>query len=73
MESRLTVINLDKLELGMRAKDFTLAIFKEVVPHLPANEKWNLTQQLKRASQSIPANNAEAQSHMALARKKQGA
>ena len=55
----MTVMNLDKLEVWMRAKDFALIIYKEVVPHLPADEKWNLTQQLKRAAQSIPANIAE--------------
>ena len=55
----MTVINLDKLEVWVRAKDFALVIYKEVVPHLPADEKWNLTQQLKRAAQSIPANIAE--------------
>jgi len=55
----MTVMNLDKLEVWVRAKDFALAIYKEVIPHLPADEKWNLTQQLKRASQSIPANIAE--------------
>ncbi len=53
------IMNLDKLEVWMRAKDFALAVYKEVVPHLPADEKWNLTQQLKRAAQSIPANIAE--------------
>lgn len=55
----MTVMNLDKLEVWTRAKDFALAVYKEVVPHLPADEKWNLTQQLKRAAQSIPANIAE--------------
>ena len=55
----MTVMNLDKLEVWVRAKDFALAIYKEVVPHLPADEKWNLTQQLKRAAQIIPANIAE--------------
>ena len=55
----MTVMNLDKLEVWVRAKDFALAIYKEVVPHLPSDEKWNLTQQLKRAAQSIPANIAE--------------
>ncbi len=55
----MTVMNLDKLEVWVRAKDFALAIYKEVVPCLPADEKWNLTQQLKRAAQSIPANIAE--------------
>ncbi len=59
MEGRLTVMNLDKLEVWVRAIDFALVIYKEVVPHLPADEKWNLNQQLKRAAQSIPANIAE--------------
>ncbi len=55
----MTVMNLDKLEVWVRAKDFALVIYKEVVPCLPVDEKWNLTQQLKRAAQSIPANIAE--------------
>jgi four helix bundle protein len=55
----MMIMNLDKLEVWMRAKDFALAVYKEVVPHLPADEKWNLTQQLKRAAQSVPANIAE--------------
>lgn len=55
----MTVMNLDKLEVWVRAKDFALAVYKEVVPHLPNDEKWNLAQQLKRAAQSIPANLAE--------------
>ena len=56
---RMTVMNLDKLEVWARAKDFALAVYKDVVPHLPSDENWNLTQQLKRAAQSIPANIAE--------------
>ena len=55
----MTVMNLDKLDVWVRAKDFALAVYKEVIPHLPADEKWNLTSQLKRAAQSIPANIAE--------------
>jgi four helix bundle protein len=55
----MTVMNLDKLEVWVRAKDFALAVYKDVVPHLPADEKWNLAQQLKRAAQSVPANIAE--------------
>ncbi|KXK11563.1 MAG: 30S ribosomal protein S23 [Chloroflexi bacterium OLB14] len=55
----MTVMNLDQLGIWSRAKDFALIIYKEVVPHLPADEKWNLAQQLKRAAQSIPANIAE--------------
>ncbi len=55
----MTVMNLDKLDVWVRAKDFALAVYKEAVPRLPADEKWNLTSQLKRAAQSIPANIAE--------------
>jgi four helix bundle protein len=55
----MTVMNLDKLEVWARASDFALAVYKEVVPCLPADEKWNLISQLKRAAQSIPANIAE--------------
>jgi len=55
----MTVMNLDKLEAWVRAKDFAPVIYKEVVPHRPFDEKWNLIQQLKRAAQSIPANIAE--------------
>jgi len=55
----MSVMNLDKLEVWVRAKDFALAVYKDVAPHLPSDQKWNLTQQLKRAAQSIPANIAE--------------
>ena len=59
MVGEMTVMNLDKLEVWVRAKDFAVVIYKEVIPCLPADEKWNLNQQLKRAAQSIPANIAE--------------
>ena len=55
----MSVMNLDKLEVWVRAKDFAVALYKGVVPYLLPEEKWNLTQQLKRAGQSIPANIAE--------------
>jgi four helix bundle protein len=55
----MTVMNFDKLEVWTSAKDFALAVYKEVIPYLPADEKWNLNSQLKRAAQSIPANIAE--------------
>jgi four helix bundle protein len=55
----MTVMNLDQLEVWSRAKDFALVVYKDVVPRLPAEEKWNLAQQLKRAASSISANIAE--------------
>ena len=55
----MTVMNLDKLDVWVRAKEFAVAVYKEVAPRLPAEEKWNLTSQIKRAAQSIPANIAE--------------
>jgi four helix bundle protein len=35
------------------ARDFSLRIYREVLPLLPSEEKWNLNQQLRRASSSI--------------------
>ncbi len=32
----MTVMNLDQLEVWVKAKDFALVIYKEVIPHLPA-------------------------------------
>jgi len=55
----MTVMNLDKLDVWVRAKDFAIAIYNEVVPALPASEKYNLIDQLKRAASSVPANIAE--------------
>ena len=43
----------------MRAKDFALKVYKQVLPLLPTEEKWNLNQQLRRSSLSISANIAE--------------
>lgn len=55
----MIVMNLDKLEVWVRAKDFAVVIYKDALPCLPASEKYNLADQLKRAASSIPANIAE--------------
>ncbi len=55
----MTVMNLDKFDLWVGAKDFAVAIYKEALPHLPITEKFNLADQLRRAASSIPANIAE--------------
>jgi len=55
----MTVMNLDQLEVWKLARDFAVLIYKRIVPLLPASEKYNLTDQLKRAASSVPANIAE--------------
>ena len=50
---------LETLEAWKRAKDFTVKVCKEILPLLPAEEKWSLSQQIRRAVQSVPANIAE--------------
>lgn len=55
----MTVAGLKRLKVWLKAKDFALNIYKEVLPLLPAEEKWNLNSQLRRSSLSISANIAE--------------
>jgi four helix bundle protein len=42
-----------------KAKDFAIAVYRQVLPLLPVEEKWAANQQLRRSAQSIPANIAE--------------
>lgn len=55
----MAVMNLDQLEVWKRARNFAVLVYKQVIPLLPASEKYNLSDQLKRAATSIPANIAE--------------
>jgi four helix bundle protein len=55
----MSVSGLEKLDVWRKARDFAVRIHKEVLPLLPIEEKWALNQQLRRSSQSIPANIAE--------------
>jgi four helix bundle protein len=50
---------LETLEAWKKARELALLVYREVLPKLPAEEKWNLNQQIRRAAQSIPANIAE--------------
>ena len=50
---------LENLEAWRRAKDFAVKVCKEVLPLLPVEEKWSLSQQVRRSAQSVPANIAE--------------
>jgi four helix bundle protein len=56
---RMDVNGLEKLETWKKAKEFALRVYREVLPLLPAEEKWGLGAQLRRAATSIPANIAE--------------
>jgi len=55
----MSIKSLETLEAWKKAKEFALRIYREALPLLPPEEKWNLNQQLRRSSLSIPANIAE--------------
>ena len=55
----MSVSGLEKLDVWCKARDFAVRVHKEILPLLPAEEKYALSQQLRRSSQSIPANIAE--------------
>ena len=55
----MSIKSLETLEAWKKAKEFALRLCREVLPLLPPEEKWNLNQQLRRSSNSIPANIAE--------------
>ena len=50
---------LGTLRVWRRSMHFVKRIHNEVLPLLPNEEKWAMTNQLRRAAQSIPANIAE--------------
>lgn len=52
----MSVKGLERLEAWRKAMDSTLKVYREVLPLLPPEDKWNLNQQIHRAVQSIPAN-----------------
>jgi four helix bundle protein len=51
------VQGLETLEIWKKA--MALAVYQQVIPALPADEKWVLNQQTRRSAQSVPANIAE--------------
>ena len=55
----MSIKSLETLETWRKSKEFSLQVYREVLPLLPLEEKWNLNQQLRRSSNSIPANIAE--------------
>jgi four helix bundle protein len=55
----MSISGLEKMDVWCRARDFAVRVNKEVLPVLPSEEKYALSQQIRRSSQSIPANIAE--------------
>ncbi|MHB8777711.1 MAG: four helix bundle protein [Anaerolineales bacterium] len=55
----MSIKSLETLEAWRKSKEFSLRVYREVLSLLPPEEKWNLNQQLRRSSNSIPANIAE--------------
>ncbi len=53
------VQGLETLEAWRKSKSFAVKVYKEILPLLPQEEKWNLNQQIRRSASSIPANIAE--------------
>ncbi|MEW6092532.1 MAG: four helix bundle protein [Chloroflexota bacterium] len=50
---------LETLQIWQRSLEFARLVCKEIIPQLPAQEKWALADQLRRSVQSFPANIAE--------------
>ncbi len=48
-----------KYDVWVKAHEFTLFIYKEVLICFPINEKYDLMSQLKRAAYSVPLNIVE--------------
>jgi len=53
------VQGLETLEAWKKSKGFAIRVYREILPLLPVEEKWNLNQQIRRAVSSVPANIAE--------------
>lgn len=50
---------IESLQVWHKAMEFAVMICKDLLPTLPTEEKYALTDQLRRSAQSIPANIAE--------------
>jgi four helix bundle protein len=50
---------LKRLKVCGEAKDLAVAVYHEILPALPSEEKWSLGSQIRRSVTSIPANIAE--------------
>ena len=53
------VRGLQTLQAWQKARELVVFVHKRVVPLLPDEEKWDLSQQMRRSSKSVMANIAE--------------
>jgi len=51
--------SIENLEVWKKALEMSVLICQDILPRLPADERYCLTSQLRRSAQSIPANIAE--------------
>lgn len=51
--------SFENLKVWQKAHQLMLFVHREVVPHLPHEEKWDLADQIRRSSKSTGANIAE--------------
>jgi four helix bundle protein len=49
----------ESLQVWQKAHTLMLFVHRDVVPHLPLEEKWDLADQIRRSSKSVGANIAE--------------
>ena len=52
-------VGLDTLQAWQKARQLVVFVHQRVSPVLPDDEKWDLTQQIRRSSKSVMANIAE--------------
>jgi len=50
---------LNRLQVYQRAHELAVLVYQHVLSEMPAEEKYSLTSQIRRAAASIPANVAE--------------
>jgi len=62
MESKKRILSFTDLDVYENAYRAMLIVYKEVIPHLPKNETFDLKSQLMRSSKAVPRLIAEGHS-----------